>query len=130
MSDPRNDLARTTLAVMFLAGLAFSSFWILRPFLPAFVWGATIAVATWPLLERLQARLGGRRGPAVAVMTILMLLAFSAPLLILFTSPLPHSGHVATCGGELARTCTSEQPEWLAANNRLANACSCGAGGV
>ena len=76
MSDPRNDLARTTLAVMFLAGLAFSSFWILRPFLPAFVWSVMIVVATWPMLQRLERRFGGRRGPAVAVMTLVMLMVF------------------------------------------------------
>jgi hypothetical protein len=81
----------------------------------AYFWGATIAVATWPLLERLQAGLGGRRGPAVAVMTILMLLAFFAPLLVLVTSLLDHSGDGGELGRRLARTGTPPAPAWVRA---------------
>ncbi len=69
--DPNRspDLARTTLQLLALAALIGTSLWIVRPFLVALIWAATVAIATWPLLLRAQSWLGGRRGLAVALMT-------------------------------------------------------------
>ena len=39
MSDVRQDLARTTLSVLFIAALLGASLWILLPFLPATLFG-------------------------------------------------------------------------------------------
>ena len=77
--NPPGDLARTTLAVLFIVGLSAASLWILRPFLLALIWAAMIVVATWPLMLRVQARLWQRRLPAVLVMTIALLLVFIIP---------------------------------------------------
>jgi len=76
------DITRTTLAVLFIGILIAASFWILRPFLSAIVWATIIVIATWPLLLKLQQRLWGRRGLAVTVMTVVLLLAIVVPLLI------------------------------------------------
>ena len=54
MSEQRTDIARVTLGVLFIGGLTLASFWILRPFLPAFVWAVMIVVSTWPLLQRVE----------------------------------------------------------------------------
>jgi hypothetical protein len=75
VTDIRRDLARNTLAILCILGLIGLSLWVLRPFLAAAVWAAMIVVATWPLFLSLEARLGNRRGPAVAIMTLAMLLA-------------------------------------------------------
>jgi predicted PurR-regulated permease PerM len=50
--DPNRspDLARTTLQLLALAALIGTSLWIVRPFLVALIWAATVAIATWPLL--------------------------------------------------------------------------------
>ena len=61
----RTDLPRITFAVLFIGGLTLASLWILRPFLPAFIWAIMIVVATWPLMLKVEASLGGRRGLAV-----------------------------------------------------------------
>jgi len=76
---PQRELTRNTLAVLFLVGLMVAVFWILRPFLGAVVWATMIVVATWPLLRRLEVRLGGRRAIAVAVMTLAMILLLMLP---------------------------------------------------
>src|SRR5438552_11410358 len=73
------DLARTTFQLLALGALIVSSFYIVRPFLVASTWAIAIAVATWPLLLRLEARLGGRRSFAVAVMTLALLLVLLVP---------------------------------------------------
>ncbi|MDE2604684.1 MAG: AI-2E family transporter YdiK [Burkholderiales bacterium] len=78
--QPRTDLTRIVLAVLFIGGLLAASFYILRPFLGALIWAIMIVVATWPLLLALERRTGGRRWVAAAVMTVLLLLVLVVPL--------------------------------------------------
>ena len=66
MANDTRDLTRIVLVVISILVLIASSLWILRPFLLATIWATTIVVATWPLMLRVQARLGKRRGAAVA----------------------------------------------------------------
>jgi predicted PurR-regulated permease PerM len=77
---PGRDLARITFAVLAIGGLLAASFWIARPFLGPLIWAAMVVIATWPLLLRMQGWLWGRRGLAVAVMTLLLFLLFVVPL--------------------------------------------------
>ena len=79
-ADRSPDVARTTLQLLALGILIAGSFWVLRPFLVALTWATMIVVATWPPFMHLQNRLGGSRGPAVAVMTLLLLLVLVVPL--------------------------------------------------
>jgi predicted PurR-regulated permease PerM len=51
------------LSVLLIFMLIAASFWVLRPFLLAIVWAAMIAVATWPLMLKLQARCAAARSP-------------------------------------------------------------------
>jgi predicted PurR-regulated permease PerM len=78
----RQDLARTTLAVTVIGVLLAASLWVLAPFVAALVWAATIVIATWPLLLRVERACGGRRAPAVAVMTIAILAILLVPLVV------------------------------------------------
>ena len=64
MASESRDLARTMLVLLFIGGLMAASFLVMRPFMPAVVWATTLVIATWPLMLRLQAALGGRRGLA------------------------------------------------------------------
>jgi predicted PurR-regulated permease PerM len=114
MSEPRADLARTTLGVLFIGALAFSSLWILRPFLGAFIWAAMIVVATWPLLRGLQARLWDRRGPAVAVMTLAVLLVFVVPFIVAISLMAEHADDAAAWAAKLAEQPLPPPPAWLA----------------
>ena len=78
-SPPARDLTRTTLGVLFLAGLLATSFWMLKPFLPALLWATTLVVATWPLMRRLEGWLFGKRWLAIAVMLVVLLLFLVLP---------------------------------------------------
>ncbi len=86
-AQPSWDLTRTLLAVVTIGGLIATSFWVLRPFLPSVVWAAMIVVATWPVLEGVEARLWQSRALAVAVMTLGMLLVVAAPLTVAVVVP-------------------------------------------
>lgn len=79
-SNPPRDLVRTVLGVLAIALLLVTTVWILQPFLLAVVWATMIAVASWPLLLKVQRQLGDSRRLAVLVMTAALLLALIVPL--------------------------------------------------
>jgi predicted PurR-regulated permease PerM len=107
------DLARTTLAVFFMVGLAAAAVWILRPFVPAILWATMIAVALWPLMLRLQARLWAKRWASVTVMTAALLLAFVIPFSLAVAVIVAQSGNI----GEWAQSTRDIRlplpPVWL-----------------
>jgi predicted PurR-regulated permease PerM len=109
------DLARTTLQLLALGALIASSFFIVRPFLMASTWGATIAVATWPVLLRIQAWLGGRRSLAVAAMTIALLLVLLVPFYFGVTAIVDNATQIAGRSKSLTTISLPQPPAWLAA---------------
>jgi predicted PurR-regulated permease PerM len=107
------DPARVTLVVVFIAGMLLTSFWILRPFLPATIWATTIVVATWPLMRRIERRLWGRRGLAVAAMTALLLLTLIVPLALALLTIAAHVEHIVAWIQAAASWTAPAPPEWL-----------------
>ena len=107
------DLTRTTLAVLFIGGLIAASFWIVRPFLTSFVWATMIVVATWPVLLMLQARLGGRRGLAVLVMTMGLLLVLVLPFWLAIDTIVEKTDYILAWVKSLATFSIPPPPEWL-----------------
>src|ERR1700745_2420885 len=85
MSDEiwdRRRIARTALVIaVVLAGV-----WVLWRFLPALAWAAVLAIATWPLRQRLgrhrmgAAAVAGRVPLAVAVVLVLPLVGLGIEL--------------------------------------------------
>ncbi len=91
MTNQRTDLGRITLSVLFIGGLIAGSLWILSPFLGAFIWATMIVVATWPMLRRVERAFGGRRAPAVAVMSLGLLAILIVPLGVALQAILGHT---------------------------------------
>jgi predicted PurR-regulated permease PerM len=114
MRDTKRDLTRTTLAVSVIAILAISCFWILQPFLPAALWATMVAVATWPLLLRLQEHLWGRRWLAVTVMTLALLLIVILPLWLVVTAVVANADTVLVWAQSLGSLKLGDAPTWLA----------------
>jgi predicted PurR-regulated permease PerM len=117
MDRPRNtdsrDLTRVVLTVLAILVLIASSLWILLPFLLATIWATTIVVATWPLMLRVQGWLGKRRGAAVAVMVVVMLLAFVLPLALAFGSIVSNADTIAAWTASLPDMKLPDSPEWI-----------------
>jgi predicted PurR-regulated permease PerM len=107
------DVTHTTLAVIFIGILIASSFWVLRPFLMPILWASLIVIATWPALEKLQMRLKGRRGLAVTIMTLAILLVVLIPLTLAVLTIIDHAGDIAARVKSLAKTELSSPPVWL-----------------
>jgi len=73
------DLTQVTLQVLWIGILIAATFWIMRLFIPSLIWAVMIVVATWPIMLKVETWLWGKRGLAVAAMTITMLLLFIVP---------------------------------------------------
>ncbi|MFZ4479862.1 MAG: AI-2E family transporter YdiK [Rhodoferax sp.] len=115
MAEIHRDLTRTTLAIMCILLLTGGSLWILRPFLAAAVWATMIVVATWPLLRSLEQRLGNRRGLAVAIMTLAMLLLLVVPLGLAIDTIANHTQDISNLASKVASKGLPQPPEWVAA---------------
>lgn len=107
------DVTRTTLAVLFIGILITASFWVLRPFLAAFLWATMIVIATWPVLLSLQKHLWDKRGFAVAIMTLLLLLIFIVPFSLAIATIVGKADEIAGWARSLATFTLPPPPEWL-----------------
>ena len=110
----QGDLTRIVLAVLFLGGLIGASFWILRPFLGALIWAVMIVIPTWPMLQALQKRLGGRRWAAAAIMSLVLLLVLIVPLFAAIGTVLANADEIVNWAKHLRDVKLPPPPSWLA----------------
>jgi len=113
--DRSARLARATLQLAALSALVFTSLWILRPFLIAGAWAAMIAIASWPFLLRVQGWLGGRRSFAVALLTLVLLLALVVPLYLGIGAIVDNIDDIVSWSRSLATWTLPQPPSWLEA---------------
>ena len=113
LPTPRQDLARVTMAVLAIGILIAGTAWVLRPFLLALLWAAMIAVSTWPVLLGVQRRLGGKRGPAVAVMVALLLLLVVVPLYLAIATIVENAVRIVDLAKSASTLTLPDPPGWL-----------------
>jgi predicted PurR-regulated permease PerM len=107
------DITHVLLSTVFLALLAASTFWILRPFLTSILWATVVTVAAWPILTRLEAILGGRRGFAVAIMTAMILLVVFLPVALALSTIVENAQDVTAEIKSLPTIPLPAPPDWV-----------------
>lgn len=116
LSVPR-DITHTTLSVLSIGVLILSSFWILRPFLVSMIWAGLIVIATWPVLEKLEARFVKKRGFAVALMTLALLLIVLIPITLAIVTLVTNASAISEKAQSLSLSLSafslSSPPDWL-----------------
>jgi predicted PurR-regulated permease PerM len=110
----RVDLARVVMGVATLLLLVCGSLYILRPFLLALIWAITIVVATWPALIAVQHRLRDRRGPAVAVMLLALLVVIVLPMYGAVSTLTAHADDIMAVVKGLPTYSLPPPPHWIA----------------
>ena len=110
-ADRSPDVARTTLQLVALGILIAGSFWVLRPFLVALTWAIMIVVATWPLFMRVETALGDKRSPAVAAMTLSLLLVLVVPLYFAIHAIVQNAERIADWS--VATLVVAAPPDWV-----------------
>ena len=114
MQQRSRDLPQTTLGVLFIGTLLVATAWILSAFVSAFVWASMIVISTWSILLRLQARLGGKRGLAAAVMTIALLLLLVIPLSLAVGALVGNMDQIVEKANALSHITVPPPPDWVA----------------
>jgi predicted PurR-regulated permease PerM len=107
------DITHATLSVLFLALLVGSTFWVMSPFLTSMLWATIVSVASWPLLIRLEALLGGRRGLAVAVVTAMILLVVFVPVTLALVTIVNNARNLSAELKSLESIALPPPPGWL-----------------
>ena len=75
--------AKQLVSLLFTVSILFGAFVVLSPFILAVLWAAILAVATWPLHEKIVARLKHRNSLAAAASTTLVLIFLVGPMALL-----------------------------------------------
>jgi predicted PurR-regulated permease PerM len=111
--DPRPDLARGTIGVLAIVTLIALTIWVLKPFLASTIWASMIAIATWPLMTRLQGWLWGSRAAATTVMTLALLLLLVVPLVLVIGTIAANADGLVKWAATLQSFTMPLPPEWL-----------------
>jgi predicted PurR-regulated permease PerM len=107
------EISQVTLTVLFIGGMLLITFWILQPFLPALLWAATLVLATWPMMLRIQHYAGNRRYVAVVVMTTAILLVFIAPLWLAIGTVATNIDVIRDMGSKVFTMQLPSLPDWF-----------------
>jgi predicted PurR-regulated permease PerM len=107
------DLTHTILAVLSIGILIAASFWTLRPFLTSIIWAGLIVIATWPVLEKLEARFAKKRWLAVVLMTLTLLLTILVPITLAIITIVDNANTIAEQARSLSTFSLSSPPDWL-----------------
>jgi predicted PurR-regulated permease PerM len=110
---PSRDIPRITLTVLCIGLMIVATLWVVRPFIAATVWAATVVVATWPMMLALESRLGGRRWLTVTLMTAAMLLLLVMPFALAVTTIVDHADDIVGWTRAVVRAGVPAPPEWL-----------------
>jgi len=86
---------------------------IVAPFTGALIWSTIIAVAAWPVFERLTQRLGGRAGIAATLITVAILLVIAMPVALLINSLAEHVQGVLHITEDVSSLRLPGPPEWV-----------------
>ncbi len=81
-----NRAIYTALRLGFMALLLVWSFMIIKPFILPVIWGIIIAIAIFPLFEKLATRMGNRRKTAATLVTVIFLALLIVPSIIFIDS--------------------------------------------
>ena len=107
------DLTRTILQVLWIGLLIAASFWIAKPFLPSLMWAVMIVVATWPYMLKVQSWLWGKRGLAVSIMTVVMLLTFIIPFSLAIIAIILNADEIGAWVKSLETWVLPQLPGWI-----------------
>jgi predicted PurR-regulated permease PerM len=94
--------------------LAIGCALVLWPFLSALLWAAVISFSTWPIYTRCERAMGGRRGLAAGLMTLLVALALVAPFAIVVATLTDNVSGLIAAATRVLEQGPPAPPYWIA----------------
>jgi len=93
--------------------LGIGCFVVISPFLTAITWAAVLCWSTWPVYRQFERVLGGRRGPAAALMTITAAIVIVAPFALLVAALAESVGDLVRVLGRVVEEGPPGPPVWI-----------------
>lgn len=87
---------------------------VLRPFVSALLWSVVLCISSWPIYSRLLGWLGNRRTLAALLMTLVMILIFLMPFIIVAMTLADNVKELAGAVRNWIDAGPPAPPEWLA----------------
>jgi predicted PurR-regulated permease PerM len=109
----RRGLVRVTLGILCLLALLAVAGWTLWPMMPAILWSSAIVISTWPVLIWLEARVGGRRWLATAILTLVLTLVLLFPILLGVMAVIDNADRIADWVRSITENPLPEPPPWV-----------------
>lgn len=109
---PNSRLIERALALLLVGGLGYACLSVVSPFLAPFVWAMILALSTWPFYLKVVAWLGGRRGLAATMLTLMMLLVFVVPVFFAFHAVHDNLPDLEKLAARITELRTDEPPDW------------------
>lgn len=94
------NMVESALRIGLIFGLLAVSYDIIRPFMIPLMWGGIIAIASFPLVKWLEPKIGGRRGMAATLISLLFILVLVVPTFQLTQSLIVAAKNVSTQLGQ------------------------------
>ncbi|MCT6820393.1 MAG: AI-2E family transporter [Bombella apis] len=104
---------RPVLTALAVGLLLLAAVWIIHPFLPPILWGATISVTLWPLVQRLQTICFGSRSAAVFFTVLAAMIIFFLPAVLVIVIFARHVDAVSHFIGILPTIQPPAAPAWV-----------------
>ena len=108
------DLPRITLGVIAIVAMAAAAAWVMMPFVASTVWATMIVISTWPWLTAVQKRVGGKRGPAVALMVVGLLAVLVVPVWLGISTIVSNVDRLPHYARTIAEKGLPPPPDWVA----------------
>jgi len=107
------NITHATLTVLLIGILIVAAFVILRPFLPSLVWAAMIVVTTWPVMLRVQEWLWGKRGLAVLVMIVTLVVVLVMPFWVALATIIDNAHRIGESLESFQKSNIPPPPSWI-----------------
>ena len=114
-SPDSSDIARVLFVVAILCALTIGTLYVMRPFIPGFIWATTIVVATWPVMLAVERRCGNRRWIATVIMLLILLVVMILPLYEAISTLAQHGGEIIEHVRDLPDYALTAPPDWVRA---------------
>ena len=96
-----------------MLALGIGCFVVISPFLTAIMWAGVLCWSTWPVYRQFERTLGGRRGPAAALMTLTAAIVIVAPFALLVAALAESVGDLVRVLGRVVEEGPPGPPVWI-----------------
>jgi predicted PurR-regulated permease PerM len=108
------DLTQITISVITILLLIVGSIWVFMPFVAALLWASIIVISTYNFMLKLQKLFWNKKGLAVTVMVLIILMVILVPIAVVFGAVAMNMPEISGWFGSLSQMKLQSAPEWIA----------------